>query len=307
MIGTSSPVAPHAYSLLITGPRFKLRTRKALRREDNGLTDEATETIPVAIAAFNEKLKQWRSAQRKLMPLLHPPTDSESDVIALDAPEDDDDDEESGEAQEVLGLPSDFNASEIEHYSLNLLATYELKIRVGLAFDQLEEVRQSVRHASAFLDSKETHAQGTKEHTRANTEISKSRELSRRLADRYNHNVGRINTLRHILDPQGASSGSDMSSRLKLINKQKDLLISDLRAARTKGESKQSGSWIWSVFEIPADAPKKRTSTRKRKQENTSSAQPEEPSVTAERDPEWLRSGMCSSYVNSVGALTLHL
>ncbi|EIW59005.1 uncharacterized protein TRAVEDRAFT_123934, partial [Trametes versicolor FP-101664 SS1] len=147
---------------------------------------------------------------------------------------------------EVLGLPSDFNASEIEHYSLNLLATYELKIRVGLAFDQLEEVRQSVRHASAFLDSKETHAQGTKEHTRANTKISKSRELSRRLADRYNHNVGCINTLRRILDPQGASSGSDMSSCLKLINKQKDLLISDLRAARTNGESKQSRSWIWS-------------------------------------------------------------
>ena len=44
---------------------------------------------------------------------------------------------------EVLGLPSDFTAEERDKYDLKILAEYEVRIRIGQAFDQLEVVRQS--------------------------------------------------------------------------------------------------------------------------------------------------------------------
>lgn len=252
--------------------------RKQMVRDGTELTDDATRSLPASLAAYRDKLKQWRALQPKIMPLLSLSTGDGDGSMSPD----DDDDDDNGEEAVVLGLPSDFNGAELKQYNLRLLATYELKIRIGLAFDRLEEVRQSVRHGAAFLDSKKTHASGTKAHTRANTEIAAARRLTQRLADRYNHNFGRINTLRLLLDSKSAAD--DVSSRLQLINKKSDLSITSLHAPRTEGDSRRSGSWIWAVFETPPEG-KKRQSGRKRTVEGDPM-----PATSTSR-PQWLTCG----------------
>lgn len=252
--------------------------RKQMVRDGTELTDDATRSLPASLAAYCDKLKQWRALQPKIMPLLSLSASDGDGSMSLD---DDDDDDEGGEVV-VLGLPSDFNGAELKQYNLRLLATYELKICIGLAFDRLEEVRQSVRHGAVFLDSKKTHASGTKAHTRANTEIAAARRLTQRLADRYNHNFERISTLRLLLDSK--STADNVSSRLQLINKKSDLSITSLHAPHTEGDSRRSGSWIWAVFETPPEA-KKRQSSRKRTVEGDPT-----PATSTSR-PQWLTCG----------------
>ncbi len=153
----------------------------------------------------------------------------------------------SPRSREVIGLPSDFSASEIKKFELRLLAQYELKLRIGQAFDQLDIVRQSVKNVAAFVDEKKATAQGARDNMRANTKNKNATSLRDRHARRYNHIYDRIVALRTSL---GLSSDpSDPGSNLQRIDLVKDLTVANLRVAREQGDSKRSGSWIWSVFE----------------------------------------------------------
>ena len=109
------------------------------------------------------------------------------------------------------------------------------------------------------------------------TEIAKERAFAGRLADRYNHNYHRIAHLRETL-AQPAST-NDIGSRLRLISPKEDLKISALSVPRTAGDSKKSGSWIWSVFDNPQTSAKRNLRKRKREEPEDKSATGPEPNA----------------------------
>ncbi|KAJ3014547.1 hypothetical protein NUW54_g1280 [Trametes sanguinea] len=199
---------------------------------------------------FQQKVVKWRKSQRKHMPLLDSLIPISDEYLAADQGERNDSDEEDVDLQEeILGLPSDFNQSERADYDLELLATYELKIRIGMAFDQLGAVRRAVQHRAAHVESKRKNVRGNKNNAAAEQEVRHAAALARLLATRYNHNYDRIGCLR----PYGYEAKTDTTpgGRLRRIDLNKDLTISNMVAARTLGESHLSGSWIWSVFDAP--------------------------------------------------------
>ncbi|KAL1942577.1 hypothetical protein VTO73DRAFT_6179 [Trametes versicolor] len=93
--------------------RYKLRMRKQMVRDGTELTDDATRSLPASLAAYRDKLKQWRALQPKIMPLLSLSTGDGDGSMSPD----DDDDDDDGEEAVVLGLPSDFNGAELKQSS----------------------------------------------------------------------------------------------------------------------------------------------------------------------------------------------
>lgn len=229
---------------------FRLRGRRKLANQHD-LGDEGTQTIEAESRSFRMHFLEWRAEQTEQMPQLALP----KEIITLDA----DDEHDNGE--EILGLPSEMSATDVVRFDLTLAASHELKIRIGLAFDLLEEVRQAVRHCSAFLQSKKKNARGTKDQTRAATELRKQQRFANRIAQQYNHNFDRISSLRTTLAQP--ADPNEIASKLKKIILRTDLKIAALSVPRTRGDSKKSGSWIWGIVDTPM-VPR---NTRKRKRE----------------------------------------
>ncbi|RDX47145.1 hypothetical protein OH76DRAFT_1354717 [Lentinus brumalis] len=158
------------------------------------------------------------------------------------------DEDESSAYEEILALPSDFSSEERAEQNLNVLADYELELRIGTAFDQLETVRQAVQHRAQYIDDKKKHARGHAANAEAEKSIQNATHLVQLLAKRYNKNYSRICSLRP--KDYDATSDSSAAARLKQINLVTDLTIANLAAIRTLGDSKVTGSWIWNVREV---------------------------------------------------------
>ncbi len=60
-----------------------------------------------------------------------------------------DDTEDPCDDEELLALPLDFTSYEVDAYELKVLAAYELKLRIGLAFNLLGDVCEAVKHTAA--------------------------------------------------------------------------------------------------------------------------------------------------------------
>ncbi|GBE84381.1 hypothetical protein SCP_0603600 [Sparassis crispa] len=59
--------------------------------------------------------------------------------------EDDEDDEMHGRPEsEALALPSDFSSGERKAFVLEILASFEKRIRIGLAHDLLSAIKESL-------------------------------------------------------------------------------------------------------------------------------------------------------------------
>ena len=135
--------------------RFTLREREQLAAEDK--KDGFAASLSDSWRLFRQRFSEWRMEQAKHMPLLALPQEQMT-TLAFE--------EEEEDGHELLALPSDFTAKEIETYQIRVLATYELKLRVGLAFDLLREVRQAVQHSAVHLDEKIKHANSKTAHLR---------------------------------------------------------------------------------------------------------------------------------------------
>ncbi|KAI0361623.1 hypothetical protein OH77DRAFT_1500913 [Trametes cingulata] len=147
----------------------------------------------------------------------------------------------------ILGLPSDFSRSERSAHGFDSLAGFELKIRIGLAFDLLDTIRLAVQHRAAQLEHKKKHVRTNKANAVAEEHIKQADLRAKHLALKYNANYDRILALR----PQDYAADDDKSAggRLQRIDPNVDLTIANMAAARTQGDSRRTGSWIWSVFE----------------------------------------------------------
>ncbi|TFK81362.1 hypothetical protein K466DRAFT_502252 [Polyporus arcularius HHB13444] len=162
--------------------------------------------------------------------------------------EDEDERDANGDlAEEVLGLPSDFTEAEREEYALEDLGSVELSIRTGLAFDQLKQIRLAVQHRAAQIEAKKTSVKGNKASAAVQQDIDKIQKLTRLYATRYNENYRRISNLRG--SEYDATMDDTPGARLRVIDLGKDLAIANLAATRTLGDSKKTGSWIWTAFD----------------------------------------------------------
>lgn len=219
-------------------------------------------------------MARWRLEQAKFMPAIgmSPGTGSQTgtnpshisprageDSDSSDESDSDNDDNDSQLAlhastpastdDEVLGLPSDFNAEERKLYDIELLGDYETKLRIGQAFDLLEKIREAVKHLSAFIEEKkEAHA--VADHVRSNDITKFSIAYCRKLSQTYNSNFDRLVALRGLPSTFG---GSHPASRLQRIDFANDLTVTNLKKAREQGDHERSGSWIWTVFEDVMD------------------------------------------------------
>ena len=160
--------------------------------------------------------------------------------------EDDDAVNENGTTdEEVLCLPSDFTSAERQEYNLETHANYELLYRQGYAYDLLWQVREAVQNRAATLQEKRTHARGQKDNAAANSSIQDQDRFTATLVDQYNANYERILKLRP--DTYKPSEDHTGGARLRRINPKTDLKVVNVTAIRTAGDSKVTGSWIWSV------------------------------------------------------------
>ncbi len=181
-------------------------------------------------------------------------------------------------------MPSDFNADELEAYDLRNLAVYELKIRVGLAFDLLQQVREAVKHSAANLEQKRHDARTKKDHLKGQTNINALHDRSKFEAHRYNHNFSCIQTLRVMLQPPAPENS--MEGNLRRIDLDADLKMINLLANCTAGDSTllTNASWIWSVFLPPKD--KRKQPERQGKAKDV----PDDPNGSAE-GAQWATQG----------------
>ncbi|KAI1788507.1 hypothetical protein LXA43DRAFT_894466 [Ganoderma leucocontextum] len=183
----------------------------------------------------------------------HPHSTASADTDS-DSDEDDPDvttaDPSASSSSEVLGLPSDFPTDERNLYGLEILGQYEAKLRIGQAFDYLENLREAVKHLSAFIDEKKENSHAVADNIRSNDVSKYSVAYCQHLAKRYNHVFDRIIALCGDLKKL---SRSDPASRLQRINLANDLKITNLKKAREEGDHARSGSWIWAVFEDAMD------------------------------------------------------
>lgn len=194
----------------------------------------------VTWATFRKKLARWRRSQRKMMREINHLIPDEDDTLAFEEDYDTAD-------EEVLGLPSDFSRKERIEFDMDPeLEDYELRIRVGMAFDQLEQIRRAVQLRAAHLEGKKKHARGHKDNAAAEENIKRQVDLAALLSRRYNNNYDCILALRP--DDYDATRDDGPGGRLRRINVNEDLGLANLAAVRSLGDSQKKTSWIWEIF-----------------------------------------------------------
>lgn len=244
--------------------------------------------------AWRKKVDLWRVQQNKVMPHLWTQTSSskETDFAANLATQsgnqsdddDDDDDQYIDEvpsssttakntvSNEILGLPSDLNAAERKEFEVEVLAEYELRLRIGQAFDLLDDVRHAVKHLAAYIEDKRHTGHTTKDNMRSNNISKFSRAHCQRVAKRYNYVFDRLVALR--THPPGRC---DPDYHLQRINLDKDLTIVNLKVAREKTDSQREGSWIWWAFEDAMESTPASAAGKRKKGGKQAETQPKDP------------------------------
>ena len=207
----------------------------------------------VSWSSFRTKFSKWREAQRKHMPTF------EAFVQTDDAEDDRNETDEGANPtfDEVFALPSDFTTDELEEYEITHLVQFELALRVGLAFDQLDGLRKTVRHRASLIGDKISTARGQKVNKDAQEHIQRIKTLAVRLSEVYNDNFSRIERLRG--KAYNPSSDPSPGARLRKVVPESDLTLANLDV-RVLGDSKVTASWIWEVFEPATGQTTKRQS-----------------------------------------------
>ncbi|GBE89483.1 hypothetical protein SCP_1601450 [Sparassis crispa] len=210
--------------------QLALESHLAKHKDGDNISISESASLEAERRGLRRDIDKWRHQQVTFMPKVELP-DAE-DV------EDDEDDEMHGRPEsEALALPSNFSGSEHQTFGLEILATFERRIRMGQAYNLLSAIKESLQHQGAFLSNKTKHARGQKDNTRAQRMIQSAAEHTRSLMRRYNHNRQRLIDL-------GMDDGD---SPLRTINLKKDLTIKNVRVARSLGDSKEVRAWFWNV------------------------------------------------------------
>lgn len=124
-------------------------------------------------------------------------------------------------------------------------------------------IRLAVQHRASLIEHKTKNARTTKTNMAAQADIDEAKGRAQLLAARYNDNYDRITKLRGVNYDARKDDGG--GARLRPIDQDKDLAIVNTVVARTLGDSKKSGSWIWSVFEMSEASGSRASRTKNQK------------------------------------------
>lgn len=166
---------------------------------------------------LRKDIGHWRARYHQFFPQVppHPPADN---------PED-----------ETLELPSSYNANRLESFGLGTLANLEFTIRLGHAYDAIDDIRTSIHIYNTSSREKRTQLSGQRSGTRAWSILNSIKNDTRECAKRYHLSYSALLTL-----------GLPGDSELKPI-REEDLWGRDMALMTKQGESKRKEPWYWVI------------------------------------------------------------
>ncbi len=169
---------------------------------------------------LNAKVDSWRLEQNKWMPSIR---------YILEKKDEDDHD------TPFLHLPSDFSAAERTDLCLTELASVEMSLREGQAFDILDELRQQIKVNAMLQIDKEENVWGTRASTRSFKAINEAHRLKRHWMSEY----------RAVRDAM-VSLGLDKDSCFKELT-DKDLYPQINHCCTYTWHGTKPDGWIWAM------------------------------------------------------------
>lgn len=181
------------------------------------MTDGCPDTLNNGRQDLRKAIDQWRIRCNQLFPRLppHPPADH---------PED-----------EVLELPSSYSTGFFQQFGITSLAQIEYDIRLGDAYDAIDDIRTSIHIYNASTHEKRTQIFGQRPITRALTILNSLKNDTRACAKRYGASYTALLAL-----------GLPEDSELKPI-KDHDLWGKDMTLTAKQGDSKRKEPWYWVI------------------------------------------------------------
>ncbi|KAJ3556266.1 hypothetical protein NP233_g12018 [Leucocoprinus birnbaumii] len=179
--------------------------------------DSDPQTLGEARQDLGLSISSWRTTLRKLVPSaqLHP---------AADFPEND-----------ILELPSSYSFHEIHSANLITLARFEFHIRLGHAYDGIDDIRSTIHIYNACALSKRIDLYGQTAATRAWTILYSLKSDIRECTKRYRLAFTALSRL-----------GLPATSELKSIQ-DSDLWGKDMTSLHKQGDSKRQEPWFWVI------------------------------------------------------------
>lgn len=188
------------------------------------MKDYCLDTLTKSRQDLQKAVDRWRLRHQKLFP--QSPLHSQADH-----PE-----------NERLELPSSYKPGCFQRFGLSALAHLEYEIRLGHAYDAIDDIRSAIHIYNVSNYEKRTQVFGQRPTTRAWAVLNTLKANIRDCAQRYRTSYSALLTL-----------GLPQNSELKPIRDQ-DLWGKDVTSVSKQGDSKRKEPWYW-VIGKPKDLP----------------------------------------------------
>ncbi len=132
---------------------------------------------------------------------------------------------------DTLELPLSYNPFDRQKFNRDTLARFEYEIRLGHAYDAIDDPRNAIHIFNASAREKKTHVYGQQPGTRARGILSSLKDDIHECAKRYQLTYTNLLTL-----------GLPNNSELKPIN-DNDLWGNDMTSTRKQGDSRRKEPW----------------------------------------------------------------
>lgn len=197
--------------------RFLLDIFRVSVRQLAAAKDTCQDTLNDSRQDLRDAINQWRVRYLKLFRHAFPHGPASN-------PED-----------EILELPSSYSLNLHQQYGLRDLASFEYEIRLGYAYDSIDDIRTAIHVYNASTHRKRTEVFGQKPSTRAWGIIINLKNDIRECSKRY-----------ALLYKALHSLGLPVNSELKPI-REDELWGKDMTSLRKQGSSKHKEPWFWVI------------------------------------------------------------
>lgn len=190
---------------------------RSLVRQQASTEDFCLDTLNDSRRDLRRAINQWRIRYRERFPQVFPHTPT-------DFPED-----------ETLELPSSYNTNHNQQFGLDTLAQLEYEIRLGHAYDTIDDLRTAIHVHNASNHEKRTQVFGQRPSTRARVVLNSLKQDIRECAKRYRLSYSALVAL-----------GLPKDSELKPIG-ESELWGKDMTSMSKLGDSKHKEPWYWVI------------------------------------------------------------
>ncbi len=179
--------------------------------------ENCPDTLDTSRRDLRKAIDQWCTHYRQLFPCatLH---------VQADYPEDD-----------TLELPSTYDATHHQQFGLATLAQFEYEIRLGYAYDAIDELRTAIHIYNVSSQEKQSQVHGQRPATRAWGIINGLKNDARECAKRY-----------HLCYEALLALGLSRDSELKPIT-DGELWGRNMTSMTKQGDSKRKEPWYWVI------------------------------------------------------------